>query len=85
MASYVAAYRIGMLASTAGALFLVTGFEDFGFGKNAAWTCRLSRHGGAGRRRHRHGAGRDRAGKIRRGRSRRMPRSARDNPLVRGR
>jgi MFS transporter, PAT family, beta-lactamase induction signal transducer AmpG len=37
-ASYVAAYRIGMLASTAGALFLVTGFEDFGFGKNAAWT-----------------------------------------------
>jgi MFS transporter, PAT family, beta-lactamase induction signal transducer AmpG len=38
MASYVAAYRIGMLASTAGALFLVTGFEDFGFGKGAAWT-----------------------------------------------
>jgi PAT family beta-lactamase induction signal transducer AmpG len=37
-ASYVAAYRIGMLASTAGALFLVTGFEDFGFGKSAAWT-----------------------------------------------
>jgi PAT family beta-lactamase induction signal transducer AmpG len=38
MASYVAAYRIGMLASTAGALFLVTGFEGFGFGKGAAWT-----------------------------------------------
>jgi len=38
MASYVAAYRIGMLASTAGALFLVTGFEDFGLGKAAAWT-----------------------------------------------
>ncbi len=38
MASYVAAYRIGMLVSTAGALFLVTGFEDFGFGKHAAWT-----------------------------------------------
>jgi PAT family beta-lactamase induction signal transducer AmpG len=37
MASYVAAYRIGMLASTAGALFLVTGFEDFGFAKSAAW------------------------------------------------
>jgi MFS transporter, PAT family, beta-lactamase induction signal transducer AmpG len=36
-ASYVAAYRIGMLASTAGALFLVTGFEDLGFAKNAAW------------------------------------------------
>src|SRR5262245_40290681 len=38
MASYVAAYRIGMLASTAGALFLVSGFEAFGFGKGAAWT-----------------------------------------------
>jgi MFS transporter, PAT family, beta-lactamase induction signal transducer AmpG len=37
MASYVAAYRIGMLASTAGALFLVTGFEDFGLSKTAAW------------------------------------------------
>src|SRR5712692_3323015 len=38
MASYVAAYRIGMLASTAGALFLVSGFEAFGFDKHAAWT-----------------------------------------------
>ena len=38
MASYVAAYRIGMLASTAGALFLVSGFEGLGFGKDAAWT-----------------------------------------------
>ncbi len=38
MASYVAAYRIGMLASTAGALFLVSGFEGFGFDKGAAWT-----------------------------------------------
>jgi PAT family beta-lactamase induction signal transducer AmpG len=38
MASYVASYRIGMLASTAGALFLVTAFEDFGAGKDAAWT-----------------------------------------------
>jgi PAT family beta-lactamase induction signal transducer AmpG len=38
MASYVAAYRIGMLVSTAGALFLVTGFEDFGFGKHASWS-----------------------------------------------
>jgi MFS transporter, PAT family, beta-lactamase induction signal transducer AmpG len=37
MASYVAAYRIGTLASTAGALFLVSGFEAFGFDKNAAW------------------------------------------------
>src|SRR3982075_2008612 len=37
MASYVAAYRIGMLASTAGALFLVSGFEGLGFAKGAAW------------------------------------------------
>lgn len=38
MASYVAAYRIGMLASTAGALFLVSGFESFGLAKSAAWS-----------------------------------------------
>jgi MFS transporter, PAT family, beta-lactamase induction signal transducer AmpG len=38
MASYVAAYRIGMLASTAGALFLVSGLQNFGFGYHAAWT-----------------------------------------------
>jgi len=38
MASYVAAYRIGMLASTAGALFMVSGFEGLGLSKGAAWT-----------------------------------------------
>src|SRR3954465_14163358 len=38
MAAYVAAYRIGMLASTAGALFLVSGFEGLGFGKDGAWS-----------------------------------------------
>jgi len=38
MASYVAAYRVGMVASTAGALFLVTGFEYAGFGRLAAWS-----------------------------------------------
>ena len=38
MASYVAAYRVGMLVSTAGALYLVTGFEDFGLTKSSAWT-----------------------------------------------
>ena len=38
MASYVAAYRIGMLVSTAGTLFLVTRFEVLGFGKHGAWT-----------------------------------------------
>jgi PAT family beta-lactamase induction signal transducer AmpG len=37
MAAYVAAYRIGMLISTAGALFLVSGFESTGIGKSAAW------------------------------------------------
>ncbi len=37
MASYVAAYRIGVLASTAGALFLVTGFGEWGFGLGTAW------------------------------------------------
>ena len=38
MASYVAAYRIGMVASTAGALFLVTGFEHMGLPRLQAWT-----------------------------------------------
>jgi MFS transporter, PAT family, beta-lactamase induction signal transducer AmpG len=38
MASYVAAYRIGMLASGAGALFIVTRFENFGLGRHGAWT-----------------------------------------------
>jgi MFS transporter, PAT family, beta-lactamase induction signal transducer AmpG len=38
MASYVAAYRVGMLISTWGALRLVTQFEHVGFGKNPAWT-----------------------------------------------
>jgi PAT family beta-lactamase induction signal transducer AmpG len=37
MASYVAAYRIGMLVSTAGVLFLVSAFEDTGIGRNSAW------------------------------------------------
>src|SRR6202163_300195 len=38
MASYVAAYRIGMLASTAGAPILVSGFQGLGFANGAAWT-----------------------------------------------
>ena len=37
MASYVAAYRIGMLISTAGVLFLVSAFEGTGIGRHAAW------------------------------------------------
>jgi MFS transporter, PAT family, beta-lactamase induction signal transducer AmpG len=37
MASYVAAYRIGMLVSTAGALFLVSAFESTGIGRPSAW------------------------------------------------
>src|SRR6186713_1284558 len=38
MAAYVAAYRIGMLVSTAGALFIVSGFEDTGLPRQSAWT-----------------------------------------------
>src|SRR6516165_1625848 len=37
MASYVAAYRIGMLISGAGGLFLVSGFQALGFVHRAAW------------------------------------------------
>jgi MFS transporter, PAT family, beta-lactamase induction signal transducer AmpG len=38
MASYVAAYRIGMLASGAGALSLVSAFEWLGAGENTVWS-----------------------------------------------
>jgi MFS transporter, PAT family, beta-lactamase induction signal transducer AmpG len=41
MASYVAAYRVGALVSSAGTLFLVTAFEDLGLGKEPAWTAGL--------------------------------------------
>lgn len=38
MASYVAAYRVANLLSTAGALYIVTGFETgLGFPRSAAW------------------------------------------------
>lgn len=37
MASYVAAYRIGMLVSTAGVLFLVSAFESTGLSRSTAW------------------------------------------------
>jgi PAT family beta-lactamase induction signal transducer AmpG len=37
MASYVAAYRIGMLVSTAGALFLVSAIQVYGFDAQSAW------------------------------------------------
>jgi len=37
MASYVAAYRIGMLVSTAGELFIVSGFESAGILRSSAW------------------------------------------------
>ena len=39
MASYVAAYRIGMLVSTAGALFLVSGFESTGIARDHRRGC----------------------------------------------
>ena len=35
--AYVAAYRVGMLISTAGVLYLVSGFEDWGYAKPHAW------------------------------------------------
>jgi PAT family beta-lactamase induction signal transducer AmpG len=38
MASYVAGYRIGMLVSGAGGLFLVNYLEDLGLTKHAAWS-----------------------------------------------
>jgi PAT family beta-lactamase induction signal transducer AmpG len=38
MASYVAAYRVGMLVSTAGALFLVSAFESTGLIRATAWS-----------------------------------------------
>ncbi|HLI98916.1 MAG TPA: MFS transporter [Bradyrhizobium sp.] len=38
MASYVAAYRIGLLVSTAGALFLVSAYENTGIARTSAWT-----------------------------------------------
>jgi PAT family beta-lactamase induction signal transducer AmpG len=37
MASYVAAYRVGLLVSTAGALFIVSGFESTGIPRASAW------------------------------------------------
>src|SRR5215510_4472898 len=37
MASYVAAYRVGTLVSTAGALFLVGGLEGMSFPRPVAW------------------------------------------------
>jgi len=38
MASFVAAYRIGMVTSGAGALYIVSGFEMFGAALQSAWT-----------------------------------------------
>src|SRR3981081_1143757 len=37
MAAYGAAYRIGMLVSTAGALFIVSAFEGTGLARSQAW------------------------------------------------
>jgi PAT family beta-lactamase induction signal transducer AmpG len=38
MAAYVAAYRVALLISTAGALYIVTGFETgLGFARDTAW------------------------------------------------
>ncbi|MBI1201990.1 MAG: MFS transporter [Rhodopseudomonas sp.] len=37
-ASYVAAYRVAMLVSSAGALFLVSGFQNLGFTRQGGWS-----------------------------------------------
>ncbi len=37
-ASYVAAYRVAMLVSSAGALFLVSGFQSIGFSRQGGWS-----------------------------------------------
>ena len=64
MASYVAAYRIGMLVSTAGALFLVSAFRKHRHHAQRGLDVGLCGDGGAGADRHRHGAGRHRARAI---------------------
>ena len=61
MASYVAAYRIGMLVSTAGALFLVSAYEGTGIRARVGVDVGLCDDGGAGADRHRHRARRHRA------------------------
>ena len=73
MASYVAAYRIGMLVSTAGALFIVSGFESTGIRAARGLDVGLCRDGRDGADRHRHRARRHRARAIgaRRSRDRR--------------
>ena len=58
MAYFVAAYRIGMLVSTAGAVALVAYLEYAGVAKDLVWTLRLCGHGGTGGGRHRGGAAR---------------------------
>ena len=52
MASYVAAYRIGMLVSTAGALFIVSGFERHRHHAQRRLDVGLCGDGGAGADRH---------------------------------
>ena len=56
MAGYVAAYRVGMLVSTAGALFLVTAYEIDRHRAIVRLDVGLCLHGRAGADRHRHGA-----------------------------
>ena len=63
MASYVAAYRIGMLISTAGALFIVSGFEGRRHARRSL-DVGLCGDGSPGADRHRHRARRNRARAI---------------------
>ncbi len=66
MASYVAAYRIGMLASTVGVLYLVAAFETVRLRDDGRLEPELHRHGRAGADRDRHHHRRHRAAAIRR-------------------
>ena len=60
MAAYVAAYRIGMLVSTAGALFIVVRLRERGLDPHLGVDVGLCGDGGHGRDRHHHGARRHR-------------------------
>ena len=65
MAGYVAAYRIGMLASGAGVIGLSAWLEAQGVSKVAVWPIAYARGGRAGRCRAACSAGRTRAGRQR--------------------
>ncbi len=72
-ASYVAAYRVAMLVSSAGALFLVSGFQSIGFSRQGGWSASYMVMAALVLIGMRNDIGRDRTGKVR-GRRSRAPR-----------